>query len=155
MVVAYALAKVKTKGAGFLLRIKYAGENTWWADLEYALYSRVIHIATKNKWKTPKPYIGKEPLRRACKLAIWEKIHPHVCPTCLGRAQALIDDKLVVCQPCNGTSRIFPTNQYRLDLLHIGDDWPEFITLYNRITNILQGWEMDGLSRMAKALYSR
>jgi hypothetical protein len=152
--IAYALSHVKTKGAGYLLRIKYAGEDQWWSDLEYALYFKVIDIATKRSWKTPKQYIGKEPFRRGCKLAIWEKIHPHICPTCLGRAQAMIGAKLEVCGACGGIGRFTIDDQKRLELLSI-TNWPEYPERYSRMLNILTGWELDGLSSMAKAMYGK
>jgi len=155
MTIAYALASVRTKGAGYLLRVKYAGEQAWWSDLEYALYWRVIDMATRKGWRSPPAYKGKEPLRRASRLALWEKVHPHVCPTCLGRSSVILDSHIINCGTCNGTARIVPDDQKRMEYLEIGPDWPEFPERYGRIFNILTGWELDGLTSMSKAMFNR
>lgn len=155
MAIAYALARVKTKGAGYLLRIKYAGEQAWWSDLEYALYWRVIDMATNKEWIIPLAYKGTQPLRRACRLAIWEKVHPHVCPTCLGRSSVIIDSQVINCGTCDGTARITPDDNKRMDYLDIGPDWPSFPDKYQRIFNILTGWELDGLTQISRAMFTR
>jgi hypothetical protein len=155
MTIAHALSRVRTKGAGYLLRVKYAGEQAWWSELEYCLYWKVIDLATKKGWTYPAVYKGREPLRGACRLALWEKVHPHVCPTCLGRASVIIDSRLILCDTCNGTMRVIPDDNTRMTYLGIGDDWSDFPQRYQRIMNILTGWELDGLTKMSQALFGK
>lgn len=149
---AYLMSRIRTPGAGYLLRVKYGGQMGCLIDLEYALYHRVLKIATNQKWKTPKEYIGTEPFRKACRLAIWENINPHICPVCLGRAEARIENKVVQCGECHGSGRVSIDDDFRQRVLEI-TDWPDYMRRYRRIQMILYAWEKDGRAGMSEALY--
>jgi len=147
--IAFALGRVKKKNAGavYLLRIKYAGDDCW-KDLERRLWMRVIDLANRQKWKYPAHLKGTEFYRRMCRLAAWEHIHHHVCPACLGRAQALIDNKLLVCESCNGSAHSQMTDDKRAEFLGVDNEfWSlAWSTRYSRIRFILNQWEESALN---------
>ena len=159
MAIAYGLSKVRSKGAGYLVRVMYAGESAWEYDLELALYSTVIKIATQRKWtdfKHGHPLRGKELLRHMTRLALWEHIHHHVCPICKGRAHALIEDKLVVCPHCDGTQRVEPTDKGRTKYLMSATgvhafDFAPWMEKYRRIQDVLRAWERDAWKQFKTA----
>ena len=158
MAISYGLAKVQDASSK-LLRIKYAGESAWEYDVEIALYSVVVCIATQRKWtdfKHGHPLRGKELLRHMTILALWEHIHHHVCPICKGRANALIEDKLVVCPQCNGAGRSEPTDESRTKYLISATgvhafDFAPWMEKYRRIQDVLRAWERDAWKCFATA----
>lgn len=153
--IAFALGRVKKKNAGavYLLRIKYAGEDCW-DDLDIRLWMRIVDLSTRQNWKYPLQLKGQEFYRRMGRLAAFEHIHHHVCPTCQGRAEAMIENKIVQCGTCNGTSRKVIDDTVRANLLNVS---PEFFAhpwsqRYQRIRFILNAWEQKGLNIVRNSL---
>lgn len=104
-----ALAYIPHKGAGLLLRIKYADQKFLVRDLDIIVWLSVVDMWMKNEWPYPKKKKG-EPFRRNMgRLAIIEVLAPDICMPCKGEGKGLgIKDgkaQIITCKKCAGTGR--------------------------------------------------
>ena len=99
--VAMLLASIKINGPQHWARYKFALHDDSRLDSEISLVASCLSKLTN--YKTPKEFIGREPIRRLCNLAIEEHAHPNSCPTCNGRMFFEYGNLRVKCGVCGGT----------------------------------------------------
>jgi hypothetical protein len=137
--VAYILAHVDDPMARLYARIKFAGEKQHSEELAESMRISLLYLDGIGKWRVPRP----DWILEMCRLALWEDIDPHVCGTCQGRGSALIEHKLVTCQPCGGSGKVSLRDTDRSRMLNISkSSWSEpWRSRYRRIqSHTLDRW---------------
>ena len=100
MDVSHALGKVKIYESTLLGRVKWAGQEQFLPELINYLSSRFQE--QHRSYRTPKPWKGKDPIRKLCKLALDEFCGSRLCNSCNGKGDFKDGSLLVTCEPCNG-----------------------------------------------------
>lgn len=139
--ISHVLAMVKSPSARLYARVKYADQTEFASELVTDLLYACGHIEGSTKWRNRKDRPGL--LSDVCALALYEAIHPHVCPWCHGRGEAQIGPRVIACDACHGEGKRFLTDPDRAKLLKMAksswyETWPE---RYTAIQAIPDKWE--------------
>lgn len=149
--VAYALGRVYHKGAGLLLRIKYADQREFLNQLESRLLRDVRREAMRERWRIHKPQV----LEKLVQIAIIELVNPMRCIRCKGREYVRRQNLWVVCRYCEGSGRLRLPNRYIYSFVGLDKRawdrmWRERYT--NVIYPLVNKYEAIGLGSLKKSL---
>lgn len=153
--VLHALGLIKHDGASLLIRVKWAGQAQFMADLDRKFWVAIMDLSNAENWPYPEKLRGQEFYRNMGRLALSENISPNICLECGGSGlEILPEGKLVDCKPCRGTGRSSHSDRSRARLLNM--PWETFrqgwTDRYRKIQGMVDLWESIGLSVVARRI---
>jgi len=148
--VMYALACIHHDGAALLLRVKYADQRSFIADLDKELCKAVAELWKAKKWGEGRLNL----LRDMGRMALAEQISPRVCMRCGGWGNDIEHGKVIQCRPCRGTGRKKPSDSSRSRMMGINrDKWRHnWSDKYRYVQAILDEWESLGIGKATAKL---
>lgn len=137
-------------GPYYLAMLKYVRDEQVQPRLFYSLYDRAVKLSVKHKWDHSKEERGTAPIRKLCRLAIFEIVNPGRCGGC--RGTGLYNDQRP-CVTCSGSGLALITDDVRRQCCGISEQrWPLWRRRYDRIYVCVQGWDIHALREVAKKL---
>ena len=142
---AYCLGHISPEASSYS-RLKYCNEPRG-EEVALGMRRQVATWKSLEHWRIPR----KEWILDMCKLGLVEMLDNRICPTCQGRKEALINHRVIKCEGCNGTGKVNIQNLDRIDLMKTSKDvWEDWITRYKRILAIIDIYEGELWSEVAK-----
>lgn len=146
-----ALGCIEHAGEGLLMRVKYAGQAEFVADLDRRYWMAVVDLALEQRWPYPRQLVGQEFFRNLGRMALSEHIRPDACHACGGCGKALLGGKVLACSECRGSGRRRVSDRVRART--IGMPWETFrvpwVQRYRQIQGIAHGWESHALGKIS------
>lgn len=137
-------------GPYYLAVYKYVRDDSVQPQLFYEVYDRAVRLSVKLNWRHTDEERGQAPIRRLCRLAIFEVANPLCCGGCGG--SGLYNDQRT-CVTCNGTGKATITDDMRRQFCGISEQrWDTWKPRYERIYGCVQGWDIHALRTVARNL---
>ncbi len=138
--IAHALGKIP-EGPALYGRVAFARQEEFKPQLAHKLTFQFIESNTD--YRTPKSYIGQDPIRKLAYMAITEKSGTTICPTCNSKGDVRIADTVYQCTTCQGFGYISPKQSRSWKFNVSPDAWDRFWEpIYSRdVLPILDRWE--------------
>jgi len=143
----HALGLVQDSLGATLVRVKYCSQSNLIHDLDIGIWLRAVDLFRAKKWS------GKR-LRSMCQVGLAEHIDDHVCPICNGRKAAWIGSKLIECDKCRGTGRLYPSDDFRIEVLNLPPKaWKNhYDQRYRMVQSLISSLEDSTLSDLVTRL---
>lgn len=131
----------------------YADARYQQTDEEKTETVKALSRLLKQKVMTPRSGYGTgiaydyeltvEKAHKLCDIALHQDLYSNICPVCLGKGDANIGQKYIVCDTCHGTGRYQYTGTRIAEYLQVGRKtfYRRYAEPYNKIVHILGYWD--------------
>lgn len=136
--VAHAVALIHSPPARLYARVKYAQQNEFASELAMELLYHCSRIDGFTTWR------GRSGnLQSFCALALYEAVHPNICPWCHGTKEAIVNSKKIQCDGCHGSGVRYLTDPDRAKMVNIAKQsfYETWSDRYKSIQGIVLKWE--------------
>ncbi len=137
--VAHALGLCQIYESALLGRVKWARQEEYMNELVNYLSLRFLD--NNREYRTPKSWIGKDPIRKLCKMALDEFSGSQLCGECRGKGSVKIEALIVDCIECEGHGVISHKDNRPWKFGVTEKEWGKWERLYGSILKDLDHLE--------------